>query len=107
MEIEMKEELNTIIMDEDVNIKCPQHGNFLSTPGEHLKGYGCPNCRHEDIIKYIKNLNDRLDYCIEHEANAGDNETQIEIASYSREIHYLYGVTKKILDNFKEIRGVK
>ena len=43
-----------IIMDEDITIGCPQHGGFLSTPDEHLKGYGCPNCRHEDIIKKLK-----------------------------------------------------
>ena len=87
-----------IIMDEDITVGCPQHGGFLSTPDEHLKGYGCPNCRHEDI-------NDHLYYCIEHESSAHDNKTAIQAESYSTVIHDTYGKTKKILDEFKEIRG--
>ena len=69
-------------MDEDITIGCPQHGGFITTPEEHLKGYGCPNCRHEDIIrKDLKELYDRLEYwiiCIEHETNADDNKTSIQ-----------------------------
>ena len=94
-----------VIMDEDITIGCPQHGDFLSTPDEHLKGYGCPNCRHEDITKKLKEINDYLDYCIEHESNAYDNKTSIQAKSYSTVIHDTYGKTKKILDEFKEIRG--
>ena len=35
----------------------------------------------------IKEINDYLDYCIEHESNASDNETSIKAESYSRVIH--------------------
>ena len=58
-----------------------------------------------EVMKSLKEMNDRLDYCIEHEANAGDNGTQIEIASYSMIIHEMYGKTKKILDEFMEVRS--
>ena len=26
-------------------ITCPEHGDFLQTPNDHLSGYGCPKCR--------------------------------------------------------------
>lgn len=92
-------------MDKDITIKCPIHGDFLTTPDEHLKGYGCPVCRHEDVMSRLKEINNYLDYCIEHESNASENETSIKAESYSRVIHDLYGKTKKILDEFQEIRG--
>ena len=66
---------------------------------------GCPLCRHEEVMSKIKEINDYLDYCIEHESNASDNETSIKAESYSRVIHEMYGKTKKILDEFLEIRG--
>lgn len=94
-----------IIMDEDTTIGCPRHGDFLTTPDEHLKGYGCPICRHEDVISKIKEINDYLDYCIVHEGEAQDNYVSIKSESYSRVIHDMYGKTKKILDEFQEIRG--
>ena len=94
-----------IEMDKDITIKCPGHGSFLATPDEHLKGYGCPNCIHEVIIKAVKEWNVYLDYCIEHESNAYDNETSIQADSYSQVIHEMYGKTKKLLDEFQEIRG--
>ena len=94
-----------IIMDEDTTIGCPRHGDFLATPDEHLKGYGCPICRHEDVMSKIKDINDYLDYCIVHEGEAQDNYVSIKSESYSRVIHDMYGKTKKILDEFVEIRG--
>ena len=93
-----------VVMDEDITIGCPNHGDFLATPFEHLKGYGCPICRHEEVMKVIKEMNDRLDYCIEHESNAADNHTQIQAGSYSMILHEMYGKTKKILDEYQEIR---
>ena len=94
-----------LIMDEDTTIGCPRHGDFLATPDEHLKGYGCPICRHEDVMSKIKDINDYLDYCIVHEDEAHDNHVSIKSESYSRVIHDMYGKTKKILDEFVEIRG--
>ncbi len=92
-------------MDEDTIIGCPRHGDFLATPDEHLKGYGCPICRHEDVMSKIKEINDYLDYFIVHEGEAQDNYVSIKSESYSRVIHEMYGKTKKILDEFQEIRG--
>ena len=93
-----------VVMDDDITIGCPNHGDFLATPFEHLKGYGCPICRHEELIKVIKEMNDRLDYCIEHESNVADNHTPIQAGSYSMILHEMYGKTKKILDEYQEIR---
>ena len=59
----------------------------------------------KECMSKIKEINDYLDYCIEHESNASDNETSIKAESYSRVIHEMYGKTKKILDEFLEIRG--
>ena len=81
-------------MDEDTTIGCPRHGDFLATPDEHLKGYGCPICRHEDVMSKIKDINDYLDYCIVHEGEAQDNYVSIKSESYSRVIHDMYGKTK-------------
>ena len=100
-----REKKDYVVMDEDITIGCPDHGAFLSTPFEHLQGFGCPICRHEEIMKGIKDMNDRLDYCIEHEANAADNHTPIQAGSYSMILHEMYGKTKKILDEYQEIRG--
>ena len=58
-----------------------------------------------EVMKSLKEINDRLDYCIEHEANAADNHTQIQAGSYSMILHEMYGKTKKILDEYQEIRG--
>ena len=66
---------------------------------------GCPLCGNEEVMSKIKEINDYLDYCIEHESNASDNGTSIKAESYSRVIHDMYGKTKKILDEFVEIKG--
>ena len=94
-----------VIMDEDTTIGCPQHGDFLCTPDEHLKGYGCPECRLEDIKVKIKEVVDRLDYCIEHESNASDNGFSVNSDSYSNELHNTFGKLKIIVDEIVEIRG--
>tara|TARA_R110000824_G_scaffold110649_1_gene258761 strand:+ start:1946 stop:2164 length:219 start_codon:yes stop_codon:yes gene_type:complete len=58
-----------------------------------------------EVMKSLKEMNDRLDYCIEHESNAADNHTPIQADSYSMIIHEMYGKTKKILDEFMEVRS--
>ena len=50
----MRREEEYVIMDEDTIIGCHIHGDFLATPFEHLKGFGCPICRHEEVMKVIK-----------------------------------------------------
>jgi len=35
-----------------VIIICPIHGEFLQTPNSHLKGRGCPNCKHTPKNKH-------------------------------------------------------
>ena len=94
-----------VIMDEDTTIGCPRHGDFLCTPDEHLKGYGCPECRLEDIKVKIKEVVDRLDYCIEHEHNASENGFSVKPDSYSNELHNTFGKLKRIVDEIVEIRG--
>ena len=37
--------------------------------------------------------------------NVQDNQTSIQADSYSMIMHEMYGKTKKILDEYKEIRG--
>jgi len=35
-------------------IICPKHGEFLQTPSDHLRGYGCPNCCSSKGEQHIK-----------------------------------------------------
>ena len=53
-------------MDEDTTIGCPRHGDFLATPDEHLQGYGCPICRHEEVMSKLKEINDYLEKNLSH-----------------------------------------
>lgn len=34
-----------------VSIICPQHGQFEQTPGNHVRGNGCPECAKKSIVK--------------------------------------------------------
>ena len=47
-----------IYTDAKVIITCPEHGDFLQTPNEHLKGSGCPVCakkkRRKTATQFIK-----------------------------------------------------
>ena len=51
-----REKKDYVVMDEDITIGCPDHGAFLATPFEHLQGFGCPICRHEEVMKVIKEM---------------------------------------------------
>ena len=35
-------------------ITCPIHGDFLQTPGKHLRGHGCPICGESNLEKEIR-----------------------------------------------------
>ena len=55
--------------DTKLEITCPIHGSFWQTPGNHLKGKGCPHCNgnakltNETFIKKAKEIwGDRFDY---------------------------------------------
>ena len=43
------------LQNEKVTIICPEHGEFLQTPHNHLSGYGCPECKKASL----KNLRER------------------------------------------------
>lgn len=51
---------------ENVDIKCPKHGNFSQSVGNHLAGKGCPKCgnhysKYEDeICDFLKGINSSL-----------------------------------------------
>lgn len=42
--------------DIKVSITCDKHGDFLQTPSLHLRGSGCPKCKHSSGEKIIQNL---------------------------------------------------
>ena len=55
--------------DTKLEITCPVHGSFWQTPGNHLKGKGCPYCNgnakltNETFIKKARDIwGDRFDY---------------------------------------------
>ncbi len=37
-----------------VVIRCPNHGEFVQTPGNHLSGFGCLKCAHDRAGQYHK-----------------------------------------------------
>lgn len=39
---------------EKVCIVCPEHGEFWQSPTNHIRGYGCPNCRNYKLELEIK-----------------------------------------------------
>ena len=36
--------------DTKLIITCPIHGDWEQRPSSHLKGFGCPKCKHETLI---------------------------------------------------------
>ena len=61
-----------------VSIICPEHGEFWQTPGDHLKGRGCPLCWRkkkttEEYIKQVrkiygnKYIYDKIEYTNSHD----------------------------------------
>ena len=40
----------------DVEIICPYHGSFFTTPNEHLNGRGCQICNESSLERYIRKL---------------------------------------------------
>lgn len=37
-------------------IICPEHGEFLQTPNNHLRGKGCPKCAKQNNSKLEKTV---------------------------------------------------
>lgn len=35
----------------NIKVLCPKHGEFLTTPASHFRGYGCKFCQHESMLK--------------------------------------------------------
>ena len=67
-----------------VCIICPEHGEFMQTPANHLKGNGCPKCAGreifsiEDFIKKSREIHgDKYDYSKVKYVNAKSNVTII------------------------------
>jgi len=44
-----------------IKIICKQHGEFYMTPLNHILGYGCPVCDHEDPASLEEKLLDSWD----------------------------------------------
>ena len=86
-----------VIMDEDITIGCPQHGGFITTPEEHLKGYGCPDCRHERLIADIGVIFQRLEDCILTLEEGNNNESSIPVGSYQMVLYELSEKIKKLM----------
>ena len=46
--------VNYITIDTDVEIICPEHGEFWQTPHRHLFGQGCPKCKERKLEKEVR-----------------------------------------------------
>lgn len=75
-----------------VIIICPEHGEFLQTPNEHLQGSGCPKCKLKSQAKLFNRIsNSFIDEIIEWEASPSWLENQrfdIFIPKYNIAIEY-------------------
>tara|TARA_R110001592_G_scaffold82040_1_gene243168 strand:- start:699 stop:1001 length:303 start_codon:yes stop_codon:yes gene_type:complete len=90
-----------IVMDEDITIGCPQHGGFTTTPEEHLKGYGCPDCRHEHLIADLDAIFKRLESCIETVEGAEEHKTDVPVGSYQMVLYELSEKIKRLIERSK------
>lgn len=73
--------INYITNKIPVKIICPEHGEFMQAPGDHLKGYGCSKCSGkykpttEEWINKVKPIyNYKYDYS---KTNYIDNKTSV------------------------------
>jgi|TARA_R110000765_G_scaffold287549_1_gene383943 hypothetical protein len=96
------EEDNHVIMDEDITIGCPQHGEFITTPQNHLEGYGCPDCRHEHLIADMNVIFNRLEEHICAIENADEHESTIPVGSYQIVLYELSEKIKKLIGEKNE-----
>ena len=46
--------VNYITIDTNVEIICPEHGEFWQTPHNHLIGQGCPKCKERKLEKEVR-----------------------------------------------------
>ena len=56
------DKVNYIKTNTKVIITCPEHGDILQQPNNHLQGNGCPNCRKDIMGKW--NLSNKEDFCV-------------------------------------------
>lgn len=52
----------------DVIITCPEHGDFLQSPANHLKGQGCPKCNESKLEKIVMEYLSKHNIQYKHEA---------------------------------------
>ena len=66
----------TIDMNEGIVIGCPQHGDFICTPQEHLDGYGCPDCKNNDTLETLTALHKRVENFINTLEGSDENKVK-------------------------------
>jgi len=117
-------------INDKVIIICPEHGEFLQTPNNHLSGYGCSKCAgnlkltQEEVIKRFRELHeDKYDYS---KVDYKNNMTKVEIicpehgSFFQTPSNHLRGQSckqcfynnlktpiEKLLKDFKKIHGNK
>ena len=67
-----------------VRINCKKHGLFYCSPNNHLKGKGCPKCKHNYSNKALRWLKFRsiIDNCIIRDITSENGEYKIEGTKY-------------------------
>lgn len=88
--------------NEKVTIKCPYHGYFEQTSGEHLKGAGCKHCANYSNYLRINYPDVNIDYI--------NNEFcyLYVIRLYNNaESFYKVGITKNLRKRKKSLKGYK
>jgi len=67
-----------------VKINCKKHGLFVCSPNNHLKGKGCPKCKHNYSNKSLRWLKYRsiIDKCIIRDITNENGEYKIEGTKY-------------------------
>ena len=77
----------------DVCVICPEHGEFLTNPTNHLSGHGCPNCY--GFRKWYKfNLLQEF-----------ESEYELRAFLENNDVNILYVILRNVEPKFEPIKG--
>ena len=77
----------------NVDIICPEHGEFPQRPRDHLSGNGCPQCSKSNYSKVSIEWLNSLSLDIQHAENGGEYRipnTRFHVDGYHKETNTVY-----------------
>ena len=96
-----KKSEGVIDLSQDIIIGCPSHGDFICNAQAHLEGYGCPDCKIEDIETKLINIYNRLETFIVHFESANSESQDVPTSSYRMIAYEVSDGIKNLLEEKK------